>query len=158
MDEITTRVIAALQQAGIAATTQFPVGFMPRLAEAAAAVELQSIRAASGSFLDYLGITEDPEKGPLERYGRKMEGTVLVRICAPDAASVRTAAETAVSVLGVGLKNVTVEETAAEETVFDQAADCFRKDVLVRFSAYFCALRTEDDTEFLDFKLEGEIR
>lgn len=158
MDEITARVIAALEQAGLPAVLQFPAGSMPRLTAAAAAVELRSIRAVSGSFLDYLGVTEDPEKGSLERYGRNMEGTVRIRICAPEAEAVRTAAEKAIAALGFGLPALTVRETAAEETVFDQAMDCFRKDVLLSFSAYFCADRTEDDTEFLDFKLEGEIR
>lgn len=158
MREILDRVQTALQQAGLSALRQFPAGDMPLLTGAAAAVDLQSIRAANGSFLDYLGTVEDPERGPLERYGKKMEGTVRVCILAPDAEALRQAATDAITALGFGLPLISVEEVSAEQTVFDPAADCFRKDVFLRFGAYFCAESAEDSTEFTDFKLEGDIR
>lgn len=147
----------ALRQAGLSVTAQFPQGPMPRLKEAMAAVELRSLQAEQGGFLNYLGITEDPQRGPLERYGKKAAGAVLVRICGPDAAAIRTAAETALEVLAFGDFAVTVEEVTAAETVFDAAGDFFRKDLTVHFSALLCAAAAADGTGFLDFKLEGEI-
>ena len=157
MAVIVSAVEHALQQAGISVTAQFPQGQMPRLTAAKAAVELRSLQAEQGGFLNYLGITEDPERGPLERYGKKAAGAVLVRICGPDAACVRTAAETALEALAFGDFAVTVEEVLAEETVFDPARDFFYKDLTVRFSALLCAAAAADGTGFLDFKLEGEI-
>ena len=154
---IVSAVAETLRNAGISVVEQFPHGAMPPLTAAKAAVELRSLQAESGGFRNYLGITEDPERGPLERYGRKATGTVQVRICGPDAACVRTAAETALEALAFGCAAVTVEEVLAEETVFDDKQDFFRKDLAVHFCALLCATESADGTAFLDFKLEGDV-
>lgn len=155
MDDVILRVISCLQEAGLEAARAFAPHPMRHLTAPRAAVELQSVRAAAGSFYDYLGEEEDAEKGFVERYGRRLGGTVLVRLSAPTAKEASAAAESAVAALTAGVQDVTVEEVSMLEPVFDPVADCHTRDVTLAFSAYFCALKTEDDGVFLDFKLEG---
>lgn len=157
MDELIVGVVALLEEAGIPAVRRFPTGNMPRLTEPKAAVELRSMKAVPGGFCDYLGTVEDPERGTLERYGKRVGGSVLCRIYGPDSSRTGAAAETACVLLS-GLSAVAVEEVTMGETVFDPVCDCYTRDVTAAFSAYLHALAADEDADFLDFKLEGEIR
>ena len=155
MEDVISLVLTALEEAGIPAVKAIPRGVMPRLTAPKAAVQLESVKSETPGLYEYLGVEETPERGPVERYGRRMSAVLLVRIFAPDNESVAPAVLCA---LQQGFSGVTVEKITASAPVFDSVADAFMTEVRAEISAYFYALSGEDTSEFLDFRLEGEVK
>lgn len=155
MDRFINAVLTALEEAGIPAIRRLPGGSMPRLTGPRAAVGLESIKAAPGAAYDYLGTEYSDEFGDVERYGRKMDAVLLVRVFAPDGASVSSRVCT---VLMGGFDGVTVKDISASMAEFDPVADCFVTEVRADVSAYLYAQSASDEDEFLDFRLEGEVK
>ena len=158
MDQITARLASQLTAQGLPAAQAFPQGAMPRLTVPRAAVMLESFRLVSGAFGDYLGMEEDPERGPVERYGRTARGQVQIRIYAADAGGTCAAATVAVAALEDGIPGIAVEEIRLAEPVFDPVSNCFYRALTVLFSARYLARRTEEDAGILRFILEGEVQ
>ena len=157
MEQVIARIVSRLQAAGIDTENAFPPALMRRLTSARAAVEVKSVKAVPGSFCDYLGMEEDEETGAVERYGRRLGGTVLVRIFAPTAIEAAKCAAEAAQSLAQGVAGLSVEAVTVSEPVYDAAGDYHTRDVELAFSAYFYALKTEEDGVFLNFKLEGTV-
>ena len=155
MESVITRIISRLQEAGLETAPAFPPTPMRRLTAPRAAAEMKSIRAVPGSFCDYLGMEEDAETGAVERYGRRLSGTVLVRLFAPAAQAAAHAAALAAQTLSEGVTGLCVESVDLLEPRYDADAACHTRDVELNFSAYFYARKTEDDAVFLNFELEG---
>lgn len=155
MESVLNAVLTALQEAGIPAVKAVPEGVMPRLKAPRAAVSLEKVRAANGGFYDYLGIEETEDRGFVERYGRKMEATLLISVFSPDS---RDMASSVYAVLAAGFDGVTVGEMTAEKPEFDSVADCYVTKIRAEMHAYLYAESTGDDEEFLDFTLEGELK
>ncbi len=155
MDGILNAVITALNDSGIPALRRFPAGVMPRRKEPAVAVSFEKIHAAAGGFREYLGMEDVPGKGTVERYGKKMCATVLLRVCCPKGQD-----EPPVTDVLLGLQGgVRISELSAEEPVFDPVADCFVTKIRAEISAYLMAERIPgDDPGYRDFRLEGDMK
>lgn len=155
MDTFIKAVLTALEEAGIPAMKRLPSPMMPRLTGPRAAVGFESIKAAQGAAYDYLGTEETEEYGQVERYGRRMEAVLLVRVFAPDGAEVGDKVALA---LARGFDGVTVKDISAKMAGFDPVADCFVTEVRAEISAYLYAVGGSDEETFLDFRLEGEAK
>lgn len=155
MESVLNAVLTALQEAGIPAVMAVHQGVMPRLTTPKAAVSLEKVRAANGSFYDYLGLEETEDRGLVERYGRKMEATLLISVFSPDC---RDVTGDIYPVLAAGFPGVTVGEMTADKPEFDAAADCWITSLRAELCAYLYAESQDDDEEFLEFTLEGELK
>ena len=133
MEDVIALVLTALEEAGIPAVKAFPGGMMPRLTAPRAAVRLESVKSETPGLYEYLGVEETPDRGPVERYGRRLSAVLLIRILAPDSASVTPAVCRA---LQQGLGSVTVEKITASAPVFDSVADAFVTEVRGELSVY----------------------
>lgn len=155
MDRFIKAVLTALEEAGIPAIERLPGGVMPRLTAPRAAVGLESIKAAPGAAYDYLGTEYTDDRGDVERYGRRMDAVLLVRVFAPQGSEVGSKV---CMVLAGGFPGVTVKEISASMAEFDPVADCFVTQVRAEVSAYLYAQSDSDEELFLDFRLEGEVK
>ena len=129
MESLTLWVVDALVAAGIPAVARFPHGFRPRLTQPRAAVELSVLRAESAYLGDYVG--DAIEDG----YGRKVSGTLAVRLFAPTAAELSAAASTALHALKQSPEMADFTAIRMEESSFSSQWDCFLRDIFVDFIA-----------------------
>lgn len=155
MDEIIVRVLTALEEAGIPAVRAMPDGIMPRLKGPRAAVCFERVKRSSPGLYEYLGTEETADRGEVERYGRRISAVLLIRVCAPDGQAVSPRVCRA---LEGGIRGVTIGEITASAAVFDPVADVFVTEVRAELAAYLIAESTDDSVQFLDFRLEGEVK
>ncbi len=146
MESLTLWAVEALNDAGVPATARFPHEFRPRLKEARAAVELSVLRAETQWLCDYVG--DGMEGG----YGRKVSGTLAIRLFAPTAAELSAAAETAMEALRGGPEEATLTAIRLEESSFSSAWDCFLRDIFLDFTGFLPAPLREE----VYLELDGE--
>ncbi len=146
METMTLWAVEVLNDAGIPTVARFPHALRPRLTEARGAVELSVLRAESQWLSDYAG--DRVEDG----YGRKVSGTLAIRLFAPTAAELSAAAKTAMEVLKQGPTDATLTAIRLEESSFSSQWDCFLRDIFLDFTGFLPAATQE--TVFLE--LDGE--
>lgn len=155
MDEILNALLTAFKGAGISAVRRFPAGVMPRLTGCVAAVSVEKVRAAGCGLGEYLGTEDVPGMGLVERYGKTMQATLLIRVYCPDGCD----DEGVLDVLLAQPGGVLVTDILAGQPEFHPETDCFVTDIRADVTAYLMALRApDDDTELLDFRLEGDMK
>lgn len=157
MEQLVTAVMAALQEAGIACTRQTPMGVMPKLKGPVTAVCLAAAKTAGGGMYDYLGLTEDGQN----LYGRMLEAEVrLTTLCPRTMGSALCQKQTdeIAALLSGRIPAVALAGYSVGECSFDAASDCFTCQVTAQVRAYVYATSNDEETEFLDFMLKGEVR
>lgn len=159
MEQLTDRILKALQDAGIAAVRAIPDRVMPRLKGPVTAVATQKAEAVQPGFFQYLGVIQDPETGEQELYGRRLTATVLLDTVSPPA---KGAAECAGQVerlsqaLLTGIEGVQIRTMQTEGCRFDPASGCFRQSLQVEVQAWLYAVQLSEDQLFTDFTLKGD--
>ena len=121
-------VLTWLKDAGFQAVRRMPEGEFPELSGAVVAVGLEKAEATDAGLYSYLGVTE-------------MEASSAL-----------------LTKLSGGIPGLTVVKTVMEGCRFEADMDCYCCKMTVTALAYIYALANEDETEFTDFMLKGEVR
>lgn len=157
MEQLIAAVMELLQEGGLVCVRQTPQSVMPQLRGPVTAVTLASAQAAEHALYEYLGQTPDGRSV----YGRHLEARVrLTAVCPRALGSVRCQQEAgrAAELLSGRVRGVTLRGYTVDECVYDAGCDCFLCPVTAQVHAYVYATANEDETEFTDFILKGEIR
>ena len=158
MGELISRILALLEAAGLPAEERLPSHPYRRVTDARANVQLRKLKSVGSGLGDYLGLSETEDGGTVERYGKKMTAEIRIRVLAADASAASEAASTVWETAEAGIPGVSVTGIELSEGSFDAQSDCFVQDVTVSVLASLWAERTNNDTEFLNFHLEGEMQ
>ena len=159
MEQLTGTLLSVLEQEGLSVCRRFPGGLMPRLTGARTAAQVRSFRVEPCGLGHYLGLSRDGSVAT-ERYAKRVGGTLLLRTFAPDVDVASAEQERILQALSRGIPGLSIRSFQGEETEFSSLCDCYTKDLLVEFSAYYYARENgeEDAPLFLDFTLEGELQ
>lgn len=161
MDELIAALLWALKGAGLAAVKAFPEGMMPRLAGSVTAVGIQEMKNTGGGAYTYLGMRAD-EAGVLRAlYGRQLETEALLQIYCPRSLGGRAcmAESERVAALLAGMAGgMKIASFSVGPCSYDAVSDCFCCTITAKVRAYLYALANDDETEFTDFILKGEVK
>ena len=161
MDELIAALLQALKNAGITAVKAFPEGMMPKLSGPVTAVGIQEMKSAANGAYTYLGMQTDAAGAARALYGRQLETQALLKVYCPRSAGGRAcmAESERVAALLAGMAgSVQIESFSAGPCSYDAASDCFRCTITAKTRAYLYALANDDETEFTDFILKGEVK
>lgn len=159
MEQLIAAVMEAMQEAGFSCTQALPMMTQPHLDAPVTAVSMESARAEAGAVFHYLGIREDPETGPRELYGRKLEATVLLDTFSPmraGSSGCRVRTQALMELFLQGIAGVQIRDIGMEACRFDPRTNCFRQVLRLPVCAWLYALADEDGETFTDFTLKGD--
>ncbi len=160
MEQLIEAVLAWLKGAGFQAVRQMPEGVFPELTGAVIAVGLQKAEATDAGLYSYLGVMETDGK-TVSLYGRRLETEVTMEVVSPENLGAKGCMEVSnalLTKLSGGIPGLTLTKTVMEGCRFAADADCFCCTVTVTALAYLYALAKEEETEFTDFILKGEVQ
>ena len=157
MEQLVTAILDALKKAGVACARQTPQGQMPQLRGPVTAVSLAAARAMEHAFYEDLGQTQEGEN----LFGKRLEADVKLTVVCPRAlGSARCQKEAArvAELLSGQIAGVTLVGYTVGACAYDAGCDCFVCPLTAQMKAYVYATANEDETEFTDFMLKGEVR
>ena len=160
MEQLMEAVLTWLKDAGFQAVRRMPEGEFPELSGAVVAVGLEKAEATDAGLYSYLGVTEMDGK-TVSIYGRRLEAQVAMEVVSPENLGAKACMEASgalLTKLSGGIPGLTVTKTVMEACRFEADMDCYCCKVTVAALAYIYALANEDETEFTDFMLKGEVR
>ena len=160
MEQLIDAVLTWLKGAGFQAVRRMPEGEFPELSGAVVAVGLEKAEATDAGLYSYLGVTEMDGK-TVSIYGRQLEAQVAMEVVSPENLGAKACMEASgalLTKLSGGIPGLTVTKTVMEACRFEADMDCYCCKVTVAALAYIYALANEDETEFTDFMLKGEVR
>ena len=153
-------VLQWLKGAGFQAVRRMPEGNVPELSGAVVAVGLEKAEAADAGLYSYLGVLETDGKA-VSLYGKRLEAQVTMEVVSPEdlgAKACMEASSALLTKLSGGIPGLTVTKTVMEGCRFEADMDCYCCKMTATALAYIYALANEDETEFTDFMLKGEVR
>lgn len=157
MELLVGAFLNALTEGKIVCARQTPAGVMPKLKGPVTAVQMTAARAMEQAVYQYLGVSDEG----VSLYGRKLEAEVrLLTICPRTLGSGKCSeqAQRTAELLCHGIAGVTIAGYTVGACTFDAQSDCFLQPVTAQVKAYLYATADEDETEFTDFMLKGEVR
>ena len=153
-------ILTWLGQMGFQAVRRMPGGVFPELTGAVVAVSVEKAEAKDAGLYSYLGVLQtDGKRTAL--YGKRLEAEVLLEVVSPEAlgaAACMQAADALLTKLSGGVKGLTITKFSAQECRYVQDGDCFCCKVGAQVQAYLYALANEEETEFTEFILKGEVQ
>ena len=156
MEQLIDAVLTWLKGAGFQAVRRMPEGEFPELSGAVVAVGLEKAEATDAGLYSYLGVTET-----VSIYGRRLEAQVAMEVVSPEnlgAKACMEASSALLTKLSGGIPGLAIAKTVMEGCRFEADMDCYCCKMTVTALAYIYALANEDETEFTDFMLKGEVR
>ena len=102
-----------------------------------------------------------PDGKPVSLYGKRLEAEISMEALCPEEQGAKRcmqAADALVTKLSGGVPGLTISRICAEECRFAADADCYSCKVTAHALAYVYALANEEETEFTDFILKGEVQ
>ena len=108
----------------------------------------------------FAGVLETDGK-PVSLYGKRLEAEISMEALCPEEQGAKRcmqAADALVTKLSGGVPGLTISRICAEECRFAADADCYSCKVTAHALAYVYALANEEETEFTDFILKGEVQ
>lgn len=160
MDELIAALIRALKQAGVTAVKAYPEGVMPKLEGAVTAVGLRAMKNAEQGW-SYLGMRKKADGSSAAFYGRSVEAEAEMRVYCPRRIGGRVCmaeAEKAAAVLAAPIGGIRIEAFSVGACAYEPKSDCFCCTLTAKTQAYVYAAANEDETEFTDFILKGEVK
>ena len=144
LEQLIEAILKWLKQAGFAAVRRLPEGVFPALTDTVVAVGIRKAEAKDAGLYSYLGVLE----------------TDMEALCPEEQGAKRCmqAADALVTKLSGGVPGLTISRICAEECRFAADADCYSCKVTAHALAYVYALANEEETEFTDFILKGEVQ
>ena len=153
-------VLTWLKDAGFQAVRRMPEGEFPELSGAVVAVGLGKAEATDAGLYSYLGVTEIDGKA-VSLYGKRLETQVTMEVVSPEdlgAKACMEASSALLTKLSGGIPGLAIAKTVMEGCRFEADMDCYCCKMTVTALAYVYALANEEETEFTDFMLKGEVR
>ena len=153
-------VLAWLKGAGFQAVCRMPEGEFPELSGAVVAVGLEKAEATDAGLYSYLGVTEIDGKA-VSLYGKRLEAEVAMEVVSPENLGAKACMEASGELRqkrAGGIPGLAIAKTVMEGCRFEVDMDCYCCKMTVTALAYIYALANEDETEFTDFMLKGEVR
>lgn len=153
-------VLTWLKDAGFQAVRRMPDGNFPELSGAVVAVGLEKAEAADAGLYSYLGVTEMDGK-TVSIYGRRLEAQVVMEVVSPENLGAKACMEASgalLTKLSGGIPGLAIAKTVMEGCRFEADMDCYCCKMTATALAYVYALANEEETEFTDFMLKGEVR
>ncbi len=153
-------VLTWLKDAGFQAVRRMPEGEFPELSGAVVAVGLEKAEATDAGLYSYLGVTEIDGKA-VSLYGKRLETQVTMEVVSPEdlgAKACMEASSALLTKLSGGIPGLAISKTVMEGCRFEADMDCYCCKMTATALAYVYALANEEETEFTDFMLKGEVR
>ena len=153
-------VLTWLKDAGFQAVRRMPEGEFPELSGAVVAVGLGKAEATDAGLYSYLGVTEIDGKA-VSLYGKRLETQVTMEVVSPEdlgAKACMEASSALLTKLSGGIPGLAIAKTVMEGCRFEADMDCYCCKMTVTALVYVYALANEEETEFTDFMLKGEVR
>ena len=153
-------VLTWLKDAGYQAVRRMPEGEFPELSGVVVAVGLEKAEATDAGLYSYLGVTEIDGKA-VSLYGKRLETQVTMEVVSPEnlgAKACMEASSALLTKLSGGIPGLVIAKTVMEGCRFEADMDCYCCKMTVTALAYVYALANEEETEFTDFMLKGEVR
>ena len=153
-------VLTWLKDAGFQAVRRMPEGEFPELSGAVVAVGLEKAEATDAGLYSYLGVTEMDGK-TVSIYGRRLEAQVVMEVVSPENLGAKACMEASgalLTKLSGGIPGLAIAKTVMEGCRFEADMDCYCCKMTATALAYVYALANEEETEFTDFMLKGEVR
>lgn len=160
MEQLIGAVLTWLEKAGFTAVRSGRNGFWPEFGAPVTAVGMGKSAAEPAGLFSYLGMTEQNGK-QTAIYGQRLKAEVLLQTYAPEALGAAACAQEAdrlLTALSGGLAGLTVMGFTISPCAYDENADCYCITTSLQVQAYVYALANEDETEFTDFILKGEVQ
>ena len=160
MEQLIDAVLTWLKGAGFQAVRRMPEGEFPELSGAVVAVGLEKAEATYAGLYSYLGVTEMDGK-TVSIYGRRLEAQVVMEVVSPEnlgAKACMEASSVLLTKLSGGIPGLAISKTVMEGCRFEADMDCYCCKMTATALAYVYALANEEETEFTDFMLKGEVR
>ena len=157
MEQLINAVVTWLKGAGFQAVRRMPEGEFPELS---GAVGLGKAEATDAGLYSYLGVTEIDGK-TVSIYGRRLEAQVAMEVVSPEnlgAKACMEASSALLTKLSGGIPGLAISKTVMEGCRFEADMDCYCCKMTVTALVYVYALANEEETEFTDFMLKGEVR
>lgn len=156
MEELINTMLATLKLAGLHAVAALPGSTLPLLQSPLVAVDVAKADCSQAGIYQYLGVLKEQEL-----YGRRLQATLQLDVYVPEAAGgkgARAAMTDVMNLLMQGGGEMNIGEMSVGGCQYDADCDCFVGKILVPVSVYGYATLSDDGTEFVDFKLEGELK
>ena len=160
MEQLIDAVLTWLKGAGFQAVRRMPEGEFPELSGAVVAVGLEKAEATDAGLYSYLGVTEIDGKA-VSLYGKRLETQVTMEVVSPEnlgAKACMEASSALLTKLSGGIPGLAIAKTVMEGCRFEADMDCYCCKMTVTALVYVYALANEEETEFTDFMLKGEVR
>lgn len=160
MEQLIDAVLTWLKDAGFQAVRRMPEGEFPELSGAVVAVGLEKAEATDAGLYSYLGVTEMDGK-TVSIYGRRLEAQVTMEVVSPEDLGAKACMEASgalLTKLSGGIPGLAIAKTVMEGCRFEADMDCYCCKMTATALAYVYALANEEETEFTDFMLKGEVR
>ena len=160
MEQLIGTVLKWLKEMGFSAGRQMPGGTFLPLEKAVVAVGIGKAQAQDAGLYSYLGLTELGGKS-VSLYGRRLEAEILMEVLSPASLGAKGCmqeADALLTKLAGSIAGITLGKISVEGCRFLADEDCFGCKVTVQAQAYLYALSNEEETEFTDFMLKGEVQ
>ena len=160
MEQLIDAILTWLKGAGFQAVRRMPEGEFPELSGAVVAVGLEKAEATDAGLYSYLGVTEMDGKA-VSLYGKRLETQVTMEVVSPEDLGAKACMEASSALLkklSGGIPGLAISKTVMEGCRFEADMDCYCCKMTATALAYIYALANEDETEFTDFMLKGEVR
>ena len=160
LEQLIEAVLKWLKQAGFAAVRRLPEGVFPTLTDTVVAVGIQKAEATDAGLYSYLGVLETDGK-TVSLYGKRLEAEISMEVLCPEEQGAKRCMQTAdalVTKLSGGVPGLTIGKICVEACRFAANADCYGSKVTAQTLAYVYALANEEEKEFTDFILKGEVQ
>ena len=161
MDRMIAAIIRAITAAGMHAVKAFPQGGMPALTKPCTAVGLLRAKGAERTGFSYLGVQETADGTRTPLYGKSLEAEIYLQLFCPralGASACMQEAERLAAVLAAPIAGVRLGAFTVEACRYDAVSDCYQCRLCAQASGYLYASADEDETEFTDFILKGEVK
>lgn len=160
MEQLIKAVLHWLAENGFSAVRRMPEGFFPELDDAVVAVGIEKAQTEEAGLYAYLGVMET-DGTLVSLYGKRLEAEVSLEVVCPQAQGAKRCMQVAdgiLSKLSGGVKGLTIGKLTLSECRYERDAACFCCKVTAQTLAYVYALANEEETEFTDFMLKGEVQ
>lgn len=160
MEQLIEAVLKWLREMGFSAGRRTPGGMFSPLEKTVVAVGIEKAEAKDAGLFSYLGETTLDGKS-VSLYGRRLEAELALEVLAPAALGAKGCmkeADALLTKLAGSIAGISLGKISVEACKFRADEDCFGCKVTVQAQAYLYALSNEEETEFTDFMLKGEVQ
>ena len=160
MEQLIEAVLKWLKEQGFSAGRRTPGRIFSPLEKTVVAVGIEKAEAKDAGLFSSLGQAQIEGKS-VSLYGRRLEAELALEVLSPAALGAKGCmkeADALLTKLSGTIAGISLGEISVEACRFLADEDCFGCKVTVKAQAYLYALSNEEETEFTDFMLKGEVQ